>query len=169
MLQKRATVYQLKGVNVHFSGKSQSENITNLAMIKNLEPNPYVAYMSTGWMKFISSNLKTQYHLVCFSCLESIEKKTQISRGWLRASAWRLLWGWEEGLVFGTVFSSLSDNETPLILIFRQLLNNRHSECLLWCLSSKISPWEHTIYPPISPLSILNQLGSTPKVGIVIS
>lgn len=77
MLQKRATVYQLKGVNVHFSGKSQSENITNLAMIKNLEPNPYVTYMSTGWMKFISSNLKTQCHLVCFSCLESIEKKTK--------------------------------------------------------------------------------------------
>ena len=122
MLQKRANVYQLKGVNVHLSGKSQSENITNLAMIKNLDPNPYVAYMSTGWMKFISSNLKTQYCLVCFSCLESIEKKTNLQWGTLcfclktslrlRGSATL------EGLFFCTDFSSLSDNETTPIFNF---------------------------------------------------
>lgn len=62
---------QLKSVKCLFL-KSQ-----NIAVIKNSEPNPCVVYMTTGWIKLIFSNLKFQCFLVCFSCLELMEKKEQ--------------------------------------------------------------------------------------------
>lgn len=46
-------------------------------MIKNSEPNPYMVYMTIGWMKLIFSTLKILYSLVSFTCLELMEKKNQ--------------------------------------------------------------------------------------------